>query len=335
MNRAFLLVACVALTVILASAPSAAARAAGASPAVSTESVVSPAAPPAANVITSDYCMKKCAEQYKAASTYYEDTRLSMSLDMAGKREESNIHLTAAFKRPGTVKVDMTGDVNAVVCFSKGEYVYLDRDCNTYTRTSGMTLDNVVTKLAEFSLDLTPLSSDFYSVLDAGVVKIHPVVTGDVNGRPAYVVGLEQEGGVTVRCYFDAVTFYLIKVVGELPIEAGAEKGRVTYTKTCDTVLIDKMPAGPDGKVLDVFAFSLPKGATAVEGPASGEMESPTRELPSTEAALPLPSTETSVELPSTASAVAIPGTASALVPAGKVSIVASTDSALHGSAGK
>ena len=333
-----MLVAGVSLAVTLAFGLSTAARGADASPGVSTEPGISPPATPAAasaKVITSDYCMKKCAEAYKAASTYYEEARLCMSLDMAGKCEQSSIRVTAAFKRPDTVKVEISGDVNAVVSLSRGEYVYLDRDSNTYTKTSGVTLDDVVTRLAQFSLDLTAMSPDLCSVLDAGVIEIDPVATGDVNGRPAYVVGLRQEGGVTVRCYFDAVSFYLIKVIGEMPIEAGAEKGKLTYTKTCETVLIDEMPAGPDGKVLDVFSFALPEDAKAVEECASGETESPLVELPSTEASLEPGSTETSAELASSVSAVAMPGEGSAPADAGRKSPAVSTDCALGGSAAK
>jgi|GEM_PF-3003281 len=250
---------------------------------------VEPAQPPAViDGMTAEDLLRKWSEKYAAAQTYYEESDVAVTMDMGGERQEQKILLTAAFKRPDRVKIDLAGPGNVTLSYENGQVTFLDRDQNRYGVDSGVTLADLAAQLQDVGLDATPISPDPYAAIKADVVRVNDIKTAEFAGKEVYQIDVEKNGGLTVANYFDKKTLYLIGMVSNvtMPLPQGGI-GAFTLAKTASNVMIDEFPKTADGADVDVFAFVIPEGAVKAEEPAP-EMEEP-QEEESTDSVLEIP----------------------------------------------
>ena len=76
-----------------------------------------------------------------------------------------------------------------------------------------------------------------------------------LDGKRVYAVDLSVPGQ-TQKLYIDPETFRVVGVDGK--------NGEDTMTLRMTRIFVDELPKGADDKPVDVFAFSLPAGATEI-----------------------------------------------------------------------
>jgi len=218
----------------------------------------------AAPSLTSEDVLKKSAEAYKAAKTYYEESHSSMSADIGGKQMKQEMRLTVAFKRPGTVKLEMSGPENITVFSDAGDTTILFRDRNQYMKRPGLT----PALLAKgFPAAGMAMSDDPYSFVTEGVTKVSDLKTADFEGRQVYEIDYEQQDGATVFSYFDKAKFNLVGLKMEMNLDSQEAPGKAEMTLIVDKALFDEMPKDASGKETDALSFTLPEGATEMAMP--------------------------------------------------------------------
>ena len=89
-----------------------------------------PAAPVTVDGMSGEDILMKVAETYAAAKSYYEESRMSAVVDIAGEHQEHNLRVTVALRRPDALKIDIAGQQNIVICFSGGEVTVLKLLCH-------------------------------------------------------------------------------------------------------------------------------------------------------------------------------------------------------------
>ena len=210
---------------------------------------------------TSEELLKRWAGAYRGAKTFYEEARFSARVEGPRQGDERTLRVTTAFRRSDALRVDVAGQQNVTFYFDGGKTTIYNKDLNEYVQPQ-RTLADLAATLQHFTTLAAALSEDPYAFMMTDVTKIEDLKSSQFEGKEVYEVGLQQQGSVVVKGYFDKQKMYLVGVKVELPLSDGF--GTAQVTEIVDKVLIDELPKDSSGKEIEVFSFSLPEGAKQV-----------------------------------------------------------------------
>ena len=229
----------------------------------------------AAEKLTSEQVLRKCAEVYKSARTYYEESDLTRALERGGKREEQKEHVVTAFRRPSTLLIKITGKQN-VDFYLEGKtltiYNVLQKQ---YTKMENVTLQQVA-DASEYPIPSAVIADDPYAALLADANKIGELKEVTLDSTAAYEIDFDLGDGIVIANYFDRTSFHRmgVKTVIAVPPDQGG--GTMTVSMIASKVLIDELPKDAAGKPVDVFAFSAPAEAQEIK---PGQIDTETKGL--------------------------------------------------------
>lgn len=229
----------------------------------------------AAEKPTSDQVLRKCAEVYKSAKSYYEESDLVRSLDRGGKREEQKERVVTAFRRPSTLLIRITGKQNVVFYLEGKTLTIFNSSQAQYTRMENVTLQQVADS-SEYPIPSAAIADDPYAALIADANKISDLKEASLDSTAAYEVDFDLGGGVVIANYFDKEKFYRIGVRTSIAVPPDQGGGTMTVSMVASKVLVDELPKDAAGKPIDVFAFSLPAGAQEIK---PGQIDTETKSL--------------------------------------------------------
>jgi hypothetical protein len=177
-----------------------------------------------------------------------------------------------AFKRPATLRADLTGGISAVLYFDVDTAVCYKPGTNEYAKKTGQLFAAFVAEMNDLGLELTPAGADFYASATRDALDIGTLKSVVFEGQNAYEVSVTKSAGKVTSYFFAASTFYLAGTTTVTPLGENGRDGALTYTRIIDRLLIDQLPKDAAGGDLDAFSFTLPRDAKPVRNPA--EMKS-------------------------------------------------------------
>jgi outer membrane lipoprotein-sorting protein len=225
---------------------------------------------PAGAAITTEEIVTKCSGQYAAARTYYEESMLSMVLDAEGRHEEDKIKAAVAFRRPSTIKVDLSGDTEAVLYLDGRKALYYDRSNDEYATRELEAASDFVTELDDLKLEFTPAGEGFAAAFKQDALETSEPKEITRKDKPAYEIEVKRASGKTDTFVFDRATLMVVEIRTVAKIETEEGPGSVTYTKSIDKLLIDQTPRDAAGKEIDVFSFTVPRTAREIKAREKG-----------------------------------------------------------------